>query len=60
MLVVIGRKDDGARCVVGLDRPVVFVPPALMAVELLKIRRVVNMKFVGADANDRAFVAADC
>jgi len=57
VLVVIGREDDAAGGVLSIDGPVVFVPPALMAVELLKIRRVVDVQFVGTDADDRTFVA---
>lgn len=52
---VIGGPESGAFGREGIDRPIVLVPYSFLAVvESIKESRIIHMKLIGADTNDRA------
>lgn len=52
---MVGRPDGGAFCREGVDRPIVLVPHAFLAVvESVEESGIIHMKLVGANADYRA------
>lgn len=58
MKIVICCEDSCSRGGPAIDSPCILVPTPIMTIELLKERRVVDVQFIGTNADDGAFASA--